>query len=270
MLRADGFDVPAIFYRSPVAAAEKTPRPTLIVGNGYDGAQEEMLHVVGLAALERGIHIITYEGPGQPLVRRKQGLGFIPDWERAVTPVVDYALSLPEVDAKRIGLLGYSMGGWLALRAAAFEHRLAAVLAVDGVFSVFQAYQAMMPPDFRAALDAGDAEKLNAVIKGALDSGKAPTGLRWGVEQGVWSFKAASPADFMEKTKAMTLEGIVHQIACPAWVGEGADDLFFQGQPELVKAALGDRATHVRLTAKDAASSHLPRRRCRAAEPAHL
>ena len=79
-LRADKneFEIPAIFYSS----GQSGPRPTLILGNGYDGSQEEMYHVVGQAALERGMNVISYEGPGQPTVRRYQDLGFIPDWER--------------------------------------------------------------------------------------------------------------------------------------------------------------------------------------------
>ncbi|RKL01743.1 hypothetical protein BFJ71_g5072 [Fusarium oxysporum] len=89
---------------------------------------------MGKAILERGMNVITYEGPGQPTVRRKQNLGFIHEWEKVVTPVVDYLLTRPEVDPKSIGLLGYSFGGMLAPRAAAFEHRLAPVFAVDGVY----------------------------------------------------------------------------------------------------------------------------------------
>jgi hypothetical protein len=40
----------------------------MILGNRYDDAQEEMPHVLGFAALERGFDVITHEGPGQPTV----------------------------------------------------------------------------------------------------------------------------------------------------------------------------------------------------------
>ena len=253
---SDGaFDIPAIFYRAHGADAAG-PRPTLILGNGYDGAQEEMLHVTGFAALERGFNVITYEGPGQPTIRRQQSLGFIHQWEKVVSPVVDYLLGRPEVDGAHIGLMGYSMGGWLAVRAAAFEHRLAAVFAVDGVFDVFQAYSNQTPPAIRALLEAGDMSKVDDIISDLLASGKAPTALRWGIEQGIWSFNASGASDFVEKTRGMSLEGIAHQVKCPVWVGCAADDLFFQGQPEMLRDALGDRATYRRLTAKDGAGNH--------------
>lgn len=253
---ADGsFDIPVIYYRTD-GANFTGPRPTIILGNGYDGAQEEMLHVTGFAALERGFNVVTYEGPGQPTVRRAQNLGFITEWEKVVSPVVNFLLEKSEVDSTRIALLGYSMGAWLAVRAAAFEHRLAAVLAVDGVFDVFQAFYNQIPPPMRALYEAGDLTKVDSMVADALASGKAPTAFRWGVEQGVWSFKAKSVTDFMEKTRSMTLRGIEDQIKCPVWVGCAAEDLFFKDQPELLRDALENRATYRRLTAEDGASNH--------------
>ena len=100
---------------------------------GYDGTQEE-LRAHAMAATARGLNCLTFEGPGQGAVIREQGLGFRPDWEAVVTPVVDYVLGLPTVDPERIALLGISFGGYLAPRAAAFEHRLAACIANGGVF----------------------------------------------------------------------------------------------------------------------------------------
>ena len=77
-------------------------------------------------ALERGYNCLTFEGPGQGGVIRKQKIPFRHDWERVVTPVVDYALTRSEViDPTCIALMGISMGGYLAARAAAFEHRIA-------------------------------------------------------------------------------------------------------------------------------------------------
>ena len=62
-IQADGFTIPAIFYR---AGADRLPRPTILMFNGFDGSQEEMLHISGFAALERGFNVLTFEGPGQP------------------------------------------------------------------------------------------------------------------------------------------------------------------------------------------------------------
>lgn len=85
--------------------------------------------------LERGLNVVTYEGPGQPTVRRQQNIGFIPDWWNVLTPVVDYLESRPDVDMSKLALVGISFGGILAPRAASREHRISAVLAIDGFHS---------------------------------------------------------------------------------------------------------------------------------------
>jgi hypothetical protein len=162
-VRIDGgeFSIPAILHRP---SADGLPRPTLLLCNGFDGSQEEMLHAIGFSALERGFNVLTFEGPGQPTVRREQGLGFIADWERVVTPVVSYCEELSCVDASRIALLGYSFGGFLAPRAAAFEHRLATVVCVDGLFDIYQAFTGALPAELRRLLDERKIDELNRAV----------------------------------------------------------------------------------------------------------
>jgi hypothetical protein len=66
--------------------------------------------------------VISLEG-----VILSQKIPFRFDWEKAVTPVIDFLMNNKEkydVDTERMALMGISMGGYLAARAAAFEHRL--------------------------------------------------------------------------------------------------------------------------------------------------
>ncbi|KAJ5933648.1 dihydropseudooxynicotine hydrolase protein [Penicillium verhagenii] len=253
---ADGsFNIPAIFYRALGASATDL-RPTLLVCNGFDGSQEEMLHICGIGALERGYNVLTFEGPGQCSVIRDQGVGFISEWEKVVTPVVDYILTRPEVDPSRLCLWGYSMSGYLVLRAAAFEHRIAAVLSVDGVASVFDCFYKGISPEARAAFDAGDWKETDAVIQNSLHSKDTPTVSRWLIEHGLFTFNTTSAFELLNKARQMTIEGIGHQIQCPVWIGCPDDDLFFSGQPERVKEALGNLGTLQQMSAKDGAHLH--------------
>lgn len=89
---------------------------------------------MGMGCLQRGINVLTYEGPGQPTRRRQQNSGSVPNWEEVITPVGDFALSCSEADPEAIVLFGMSFGGFLAPRAAAYEHRLAAVIASLSAF----------------------------------------------------------------------------------------------------------------------------------------
>jgi pimeloyl-ACP methyl ester carboxylesterase len=246
----EGARVPATFYR---ASDDAVSRPTLMLFNGFDGSQEEMAHVMGFSALERGINIVTFEGPGQPTVRREQGVGFVAEWEKVVTPLINHVLTLPTVDPKRLGLLGYSYGGYLGPRAAAFEPRLAALVCIDGVFDAYEGFANSLTPVLKQLMEAGDRDGFNAAI------GKAVTtdiNLRWMVEQGIWAFKKTSAFDFFHTLKPQTLEGIVDQIQCPVFVGHAQHDRFFEGQPEKLAAALGDRATLHRFTDATATGVH--------------
>ncbi len=116
----EGTSLPGHLYRSPKA---KEKAPLLIITPGRDTWAEDTVWVYDMA-LKRGIHCLVLDGPGQGFALRLQGLPFRPDWENVITPVVDYAISIPDVDVDRIGLMGISFGGFLAPRAVAFEKRI--------------------------------------------------------------------------------------------------------------------------------------------------
>lgn len=243
-LPADNFTVEAIWYAASVE--NSTRRPTLILGNGYDGSQEDLYSTIVVPALARGWNCITYEGPGQPLVRRRQNLGFIPDWECVVTPVVDYLLTTQHetVDPSRLVLFGFSFGGYLAARAAAFEPRLSAVVLDGGIYDTFEAFSDQLPTAARELFNSGNRSAFDAVLTSAANNPDEPTALRWGIQQGTWSFKIKSPYDFLEASKQYTLKDVVHKISMPVFTADAEFETFFVGQSARVKAALGSQATY--------------------------
>ena len=80
------------------------------------------------AALERGYNALVFEGPGQGDALYTQRLFLRPDFEHVLTPVLDWLLTRPEVHPDALVLIGRSFAGYLAPRAACFEHRLAALV----------------------------------------------------------------------------------------------------------------------------------------------
>ncbi|MEV7190386.1 alpha/beta fold hydrolase [Streptomyces sp. NPDC093510] len=98
---------------------------TVVVVPGLDSAKAEFLDLVS-ALLARGLAVFAMDGPGQGALAATSAL--VPDYERVVGRVVD-ALDVP-----RIGLVGLSLGGYFAARAAALEPRVAAVATVSGPF----------------------------------------------------------------------------------------------------------------------------------------
>jgi alpha-beta hydrolase superfamily lysophospholipase len=253
-IAADGFGVPAIIYRAGAGAgAGATPRPTVLMFNGFDGSQEEMLHVCGFAALERGFHVVTFEGPGQPTVLREQGLGFRPDWEAAVSPVVDFCETVPEIDVSRLALLGLSFGGYLAPRAAAFEPRIAAAVTIDGLFDGNESVTNLLAPQTRSLLDRRDADAFNTAVRRDMQH---DTGFRWYMDQALWAFRVDTPYVFFQRAKLYTLDGVVGQIACPVLVCQATADHFNPGQAERLATALGRRATLRPFSAAESAAAH--------------
>src|SRR5690606_19653323 len=118
--------------------------PTLIATNGYDGTLHEAYFAFAVAANRRGYHCLVYDGPGQGRVLVEQGLPMRHDWENVVRPVVDYALSRAEVDPSRLVLAGWSLGGYLALRGASGEPRLAACVADPGLMGLREPMEKML------------------------------------------------------------------------------------------------------------------------------
>ena len=127
-----------------LAAKAGGRRPTVIVMNGSDAQNVDVYAFGGAAAIERGWNALIFEGPGQGSMLFERKIPFRPDWERVITPIVDFLHARPEVDATRIALTGWSLGGALVTRAAAFEKRLAAVCADPGFVSTWDAYPASL------------------------------------------------------------------------------------------------------------------------------
>ncbi|CAG9985112.1 unnamed protein product [Clonostachys byssicola] len=206
---ADNFTVEAIWYS---ADKDKKKRPTLIIGNGYDAAQEDLYHIMVVHARALGWNALTYEGPGQPTVRRSQDLGFIPDWERVVTPAVDYVLN-EKSD-------GNTLNDWLFTEIP------------------------WLPDDLLKIYEAGEKKEFDQVALSLLaPNSTVSTSIRWGLEHGLWAFKTKSPYDFLKKTEQYTLEGITDRINMPVWIADAEFEGFFKGEPQRVKDALGDKAT---------------------------
>ncbi|HEX3946467.1 MAG TPA: alpha/beta fold hydrolase, partial [Acidimicrobiales bacterium] len=130
-------------------SSSNIPRPTVIVNNGSDAQNLDTYAWGGAAALERGWNALIFEGPGQGSMLFERKIPFRPDWEKVVTPIVDWLRGRPDVDSKRIALTGWSMGGELVARAAAFEPRLAAVVSDPGFISVWDAW----PDTIRSVFD---------------------------------------------------------------------------------------------------------------------
>jgi dienelactone hydrolase len=245
-------------------------RPTIILNNGED-AQHVALYANGAAAaLERGYNALLFYGPGQGEMLFERQTGFRYDWENVITPIVDYLRSRPEVDPQRIILNGSSLGGELVIRAAAFEHRLAAVISDPGFLSLWLTWQTKFPPI--AALFASGASKheINAIWQDKIVPILGETG-RYEVAKtsegyGTQYLRAARAGrvftdmyDLATTLMKFTVADVAHQVTAPTLVTAYQGDTVVipaaeQG-PELYRLLRCDKQFH-QFTAAEGAQFH--------------
>jgi pimeloyl-ACP methyl ester carboxylesterase len=247
--------LPGYFHRVDESGAR---RPLFIMHSGFDGSAEELHGEGARAGIERGYNVLTFDGPGQYGPVHRERLPFRPDWEKVVTPVIDYALALPGVDPEKIALMGISMGGVLAPRAAAFEKRIAALIANDGIYDFGAPQMASVPPAqreaFIAALNQKDAPELDRMLEEGMS--KSPTS-RWAGEHGKFVMgELTMHATFAKTLKFNLRGGIAEKISCPTLVLEAEDDMFFKGQPEELYEHLTCPKTLMKFTVEEGAGAH--------------
>lgn len=236
------------YFLKPDSSDE--PRKTLILQTGFDGTAEELYFSQGLAAVERGYNCLIFEGPGQGGVLREQGLYFRPDWENVVTPVVDYVLTREDVDPDCIALMGISMGGYMAPRAAAYEHRIAACVANGGVYELNYTRD-FSPEEMYALVNYPD--EFDAGTRKAMEN---DTSLRWSIEHGMYSFGVDTPHEFLIKSQEYTLKDCVQQISCPVLVVDSEDDWMMPGRAKQLYDALESPKEYMLFTVEEGAGEH--------------
>ena len=210
----DGACLPGYFVRGGSRRA-----PTLIAMSGFDGSAEEVYYWIGPAAAERGWNCLIFEGPGQRgALHLNPGLVLRPDYEAPVGAVVDYALSRPEVDPARLALLGYSLGGFLAVRAAAFETRLRAVIANSLVVDVGAAFAAVWPKILRGSFPSAVDTAFTLLARLRPDT-------RWGINHARWALGVNHPHEFFAAWKPFTLWGTEDRLTTPLLCVVGEDEI---------------------------------------------
>jgi hypothetical protein len=228
----EGTTLPGYLFTADASGAR---RPLLIFNNGSDGGAIAAWTLGIAPALERGYNVLAFYGPGQGPALLEQDLHFRPDWEKVVTPVVDYALGRPEVDPSRIALLGISQAGYWVPRAVAFEHRLAAAVADPGVVDVATSWLDHLPPPLVELLDAGEKEQFDAYMQeGIAQDPKLAALFRFRTRP----YGLTSPYDVYTAVRQYTLRGITQQIRCPMLITDPEGEAFWPGQSQQLYDAL--------------------------------
>jgi 2,6-dihydroxypseudooxynicotine hydrolase len=166
----------------------KGPFPLAIILGGLDAAKEDM-HQFASLCLERGLATLVFDGPGQGEAYYR-GFYLGPDFHKAVSAAIDTAAQQPAIDAERIGILGRSLGGYLAPEAAAHDKRIKACVCWGALYDLgsFDDKPPLIRDGYR-------------FLTGASDWGDAKARASW-----------------------ITLKDVARDIKCPLYVVHGEKD----------------------------------------------
>ncbi len=233
-------------------SASMAPRPTVILNNGSDGPVISQWAMGGRAAIARGWNAITFDGPGQGAALHRQHLFFRADWEKVISPVVDWLVTRDEVDATKLALQGISQGGYWAPRAAAFEHRIAALVADPGVMRVASSWESHLPKELVQLIDDGNQQDFDALM-GANPNEQQKAVLAWRMAP----YGTTSYYEAYVKAREQTLDAAtVAQIQCPTLVLDPEGEQFWPGQSQDLFDALTCEKQIARFTAAEGADWH--------------
>lgn len=194
-------------------------RRTLIINGGGDGSNEECLFLGGRTALQRGYNVLLFEGPGQRGALYEDASNVNrPDYEVVLKAMIDFTIDQPNVDESKIALLGWSLGGHTSARAAAYEHRIRALILSPPITNFYralaQAYvSAINPKDSGDQLYPPPAE-LAKIMEAFYEKG-TPL-IRFAVEQSQWIFGGDTILDFLIRYQNFHLtKSEIKSITCP-------------------------------------------------------
>ena len=193
----------ALYLPGPAGSEQK---PLIMLVGGYDSILEEMYPVFGKAALDRGYSVLIYEGPGQGEPLRKYGMKFTHEWEKPTTAVLDEFLRTHDKPAK-IVLLGMSMGGYFAPRAAAFDERIDGVVAFD------------------------EASDLQEAVGRIVAAAKNPQALKnpdvsWAFGNAVWTMGTSNLDDTLQAFSGYKVAPVADRIRQDVLILAGTEDHF--------------------------------------------
>ncbi len=188
--------MPALYTR----AEGPGPHPVVVYCNGLDSCKE-LLYWSRLpeALARRGVSTLCVDQPGSGETLRLQGLPVDPHSENWASKAVNWLEQQPDVDPKRIGMTGISLGGHFAPRAVAYEPRFASG-AVWGANHNWREVQE----------------------KRMKREGENPVPHYWA--HVMWAFGAETMEEFLEKSTDMNLNDHMQSIKVPFLVTHGAHD----------------------------------------------
>lgn len=139
--KVDGLNYERIPYQNSYLPVyymkQKSSRKTIVIHGGYDSFVQEFMVFI-FFFYEKGYDVFFFEGPGQGEALLRGNLKMTSRWEECTSAVLDY------YNLKDVTLIGISLGGYLALRAAAYDKRITGLILYDLIYDFYGSIKARM------------------------------------------------------------------------------------------------------------------------------
>lgn len=249
------FEVPFEDIKLPVlfTGSKITRKGTILFHGGNDSYLEELFFPM-LYLAENGYDVYLFEGPGQGGVLREQGVKFTYKWEKPVKSILDY------FDLDHVIIIGVSLGGMLAPRAAAFEKRIQYVVA----WCVFPNFLTVALYDlpkcvkilFQVLLKCKCKRMINFIMHREM---KKNVFMQWVLKHGMYAYHASDPYDYATKLNDFQMLNVAENINQDILILHGKEDHFIDWRlyAEEINRLKNAKSITLRLfTRKEYASNH--------------
>lgn len=183
-------------YRvEPLGVGSRRRHPTVILYGGLDSVGEEVYLWLGEQLARRGVAVLVVDGPGQGATLRLRNIPSRHDYEVVTKAVIDCLEAQADVDPKRIGVVGVSLGGYYAARSA-LDRRVRATVAWTGLWD----------------------------LPRAIRSQRDVAALAFFARQGPWVMGANTPMGGLVRLSKFKMADVAGDIRSSILIAHGADD----------------------------------------------
>jgi len=192
-----GKSLPAYFVKRRDMKSHKWP--TVVFFPGLDSTKELLYFRAAPDLAKRGIACLLIDGPGNGEAIRFRGMPARHDSEVAGGAAIDYLENRKDVNKNRIGVMGVSLGGYFAPRAAAFEKRFKACVAWGAQWDYYAVWKERFDKAFNASMSTPG-------------------------QHIFWFLGVSTPEQALQRLKPFTLEGVAQKVQCPFLLTHGEKD----------------------------------------------
>ena len=228
----------------------ENPKGVIVLHGGYDSLIQEFLAFLPYFA-EKGYETYFFEGPGQGEVLMRCRIRMTPEWEHCTAAILDY-FGLDDVT-----LIGVSLGGYLAPRAAAYEKRIKRVVMFDLIYDFYGAITKKMGEKKARFFGYMTAHPRNLLWKWLEKKLNENYFTRWLLGQGYAIYENVhTPCEYFNCIKQYNTRQISPLLTQDVLVLAGTEDLYTVYYEEQLRALTNARSVTGRLFTEEECASH--------------